>query len=268
MRRSGRDGAKLGERHEQPGVRLHAGLPRRAPGRAARGMAGAGPRRVGRRAGRDHRDDPRGSGGAAGGHPALRAGRREADQGHHPVGQEQVRYPLPSSGCATPQPPGRTPHGAGLRASGTTQPQAPLRCPGGEDTPPEASEAPAREAMSWRWWRALLADRGSSAVELAVLAPALMMICMLILQFGLWFNARQTALAAAQAGAVVARQEAASKPGGWQADAESTARSYTQAVAAAQQAARADLGTTSLCTPHTIGVQVAGFPSVHLTAAP
>jgi hypothetical protein len=53
-----------------------------------------------------------------------------------------------------------------------------------------------------------------------------MMICMLILQFGLWFNARQTALAAAQAGAVVARQEAASKPGSWQADAQSTARQY------------------------------------------
>jgi Flp pilus assembly protein TadG len=79
-----------------------------------------------------------------------------------------------------------------------------------------------------RWWRAALADRGSSAVELAVLAPALMMICMLILQFGLWFNARQTALAAAQAGAVVARQEAASKPGRWQADAQSTARQYYQ----------------------------------------
>src|SRR2546421_5726384 len=52
--------------------------------------------------------------------------------------------------------------------------------------------------------RAARSDRGSSAVELAVLAPALMLICMLILQFGLWFNARQTALAAAQAGAVVA----------------------------------------------------------------
>jgi Flp pilus assembly protein TadG len=77
-----------------------------------------------------------------------------------------------------------------------------------------------------RWWHAALADRGSSAVELAVLAPALMMICMLIVQFGLWFNARQTALAAAQAGAVVARQEAASRPGRWQADAQNTARQY------------------------------------------
>jgi Flp pilus assembly protein TadG len=76
--------------------------------------------------------------------------------------------------------------------------------------------------------RAAVSDRGSSAIELAVLAPALMLICMLILQFGLWFNARQTALAAAQAGAVVARQEAASEPGHWQADAQSTARHYYQ----------------------------------------
>ena len=45
------------------------------------------------------------------------------------------------------------------------------------------------------WCRAALSDRGSSAIELAVLAPALMLICMLILQFGLWFNARPTALA-------------------------------------------------------------------------
>ena len=48
--------------------------------------------------------------------------------------------------ATTPQALGRTPHSASRRASGTTQPQAPLRCPGAEDTPPEASEAPAREA--------------------------------------------------------------------------------------------------------------------------
>jgi hypothetical protein len=57
--------------------------------------------------------------------------------------------------------------------------------------------------------QSLRSDRGSNVVELAVLAPALMMICMLILQFGLWFNARQAALASAQAGALVAREEAA-----------------------------------------------------------
>jgi Flp pilus assembly protein TadG len=68
-------------------------------------------------------------------------------------------------------------------------------------------------------------DRGSSAVELAVLAPALMMICMLILQFGLWFNARQAALASAQAGALVAREQAATNPG-WAGAAQNAAAHY------------------------------------------
>jgi Flp pilus assembly protein TadG len=68
-------------------------------------------------------------------------------------------------------------------------------------------------------------DRGSSAVELAVLAPALMMICMLILQFGLWFNARQAALSAAQAGALVAREQAAVSPG-WAGAAQQAATRY------------------------------------------
>src|SRR5216684_8224572 len=56
-----------------------------------------------------------------------------------PLPPGSPRYETPSfdSSRVTPQPPGRTPHKA---------PQAPLRCPGGEDPPPEASEAPAREA--------------------------------------------------------------------------------------------------------------------------
>ena len=73
-----------------------------------------------------------------------------------------------------------------------------------------------------RWWRA---DRGVSTVELAVLAPALLLLCMLIVQFGLWFNARQAALAAAQAGAAVARQDAATEPG-WQTVAQTAATKY------------------------------------------
>src|SRR5262249_36121461 len=55
-----------------------------------------------------------------------------------PPGWGRVAIGLLAATDVTPQPPGRTPHKA---------PQAPLRCPGGEDTPPEASEAPAREAM-------------------------------------------------------------------------------------------------------------------------
>jgi Flp pilus assembly protein TadG len=82
------------------------------------------------------------------------------------------------------------------------------------------------------WLRARLGaggDRGSSAVELAVLAPALMMLCMLIIQFGLWFNARQAALASAQAGATIARQEAATNPR-WQTAAQDAASNYYRAL--------------------------------------
>jgi hypothetical protein len=59
-----------------------------------------------------------------------------------------MRHCLSAAGIIAPQPPGRTPHSASRRAFGTTLPRAPLRCPGGEDPPPEASEAPAREAMN------------------------------------------------------------------------------------------------------------------------
>jgi Flp pilus assembly protein TadG len=69
-------------------------------------------------------------------------------------------------------------------------------------------------------------DHGSSAVELAVLAPAFLMLIMLIIQFGLWFNARQVALASAQAGARIAREEAATPTMNWRSDATSNARSY------------------------------------------
>jgi Flp pilus assembly protein TadG len=72
---------------------------------------------------------------------------------------------------------------------------------------------------------AVRSDRGTSAVELAVLAPALMMICMLILQFGLWSNARQVALAAAQAGARLAREQAATNPD-WAGAAQTAAAQY------------------------------------------
>ena len=68
-------------------------------------------------------------------------------------------------------------------------------------------------------------DRGSSVVELAVLAPGFLMIIMLIVQFGLWFNARQVALAAAQAGAQVAREDAA-MTAGWPALAEQASSNY------------------------------------------
>jgi Flp pilus assembly protein TadG len=49
------------------------------------------------------------------------------------------------------------------------------------------------------------ADRGASAVELVILAPALIFVSMLIIQFALWLDATHAALAAAQEGDRAAR---------------------------------------------------------------
>jgi Flp pilus assembly protein TadG len=118
----------------------------------------------------------------------------------------------------------------------------------------------------------LRGDRGASAVELAVLAPALMMLCMLIIQFGLWFNARQAALAAAQAGATVARQEAATNPG-WQGAAASAATRYYRALntkllgglTAVASGNRA--GSVSVTVHGPLGYSVFPFFGLHLTVS-
>jgi Flp pilus assembly protein TadG len=96
-----------------------------------------------------------------------------------------------------------------------------------------------------RWHRQA---RGSISVELAVLAPGLALLLLLV-------------AAGARVVEVQGHIDGAARDA---ARAASIARSYGQAVAAAQQAAQADLGTTSLCTPRTIGVQVAGYPAVPL----
>ncbi|MGD0559759.1 MAG: TadE/TadG family type IV pilus assembly protein [Streptosporangiaceae bacterium] len=59
-------------------------------------------------------------------------------------------------------------------------------------------------------------DRGSSAIELALLAPVLLLLTMLIIQFALWFQARQAALASAQEGARIAREFAFEDQGTWE----------------------------------------------------
>jgi Flp pilus assembly protein TadG len=87
------------------------------------------------------------------------------------------------------------------------------------------SHLPVSFGSSSRLRAVVTSDRGTSTVELAVLAPALMMISMLILQFGLWFNACQVALAAAQAGARVAREQAATNPD-WAGAARTAAAQY------------------------------------------
>jgi Flp pilus assembly protein TadG len=93
-------------------------------------------------------------------------------------------------------------------------------------------------------------QRGSISVELAVLAPGLALLLLLV-------------AAGARVVEVQGHIDGAARDA---ARAASIARSYSQAVTAAQQAAAADLGPTSLCTPGTVGAQVAGFPAVPVTA--
>lgn len=59
-----------------------------------------------------------------------------------------------------------------------------------------------------------------------MLAPAFLGVVMLIIQFGLWFDARQIALAAAQVGARVAREEYFAEPRAWSGDATAAATNY------------------------------------------
>jgi Flp pilus assembly protein TadG len=73
--------------------------------------------------------------------------------------------------------------------------------------------------------RAATGDRGASAIELAILAPILLGLIFLAVQFALWYQGRQVALAAAQDGNRIAREQA-EVSGGWQAAAESDARNY------------------------------------------
>jgi len=68
-------------------------------------------------------------------------------------------------------------------------------------------------------------DRGTSAIELAILAPMLLALIWLAIQYALYFQGRQVALAAAQIGARVAREEAATVPT-WQTDAVRQAEKY------------------------------------------
>ncbi|HEY2579552.1 MAG TPA: TadE/TadG family type IV pilus assembly protein [Streptosporangiaceae bacterium] len=77
-----------------------------------------------------------------------------------------------------------------------------------------------------RWRVELSDDRGVSAIELAILGPVLLIVITLIIQWALWFEAREVALDAAQAGAQYAREQQA----GWAENAVSHAKSFYQDV--------------------------------------
>jgi hypothetical protein len=69
-------------------------------------------------------------------------------------------------------------------------------------------------------------DRGASAIELVILAPALIFVSMLIIQFALWLDATHAALAAAQEGDRAGRAAEFSDPNGWGQTATNVALGY------------------------------------------
>jgi Flp pilus assembly protein TadG len=99
-------------------------------------------------------------------------------------------------------------------------------------------------------------DRGASAVELVILAPALIFASLLIIQFALWFDARHAALAAAKEGDLVAREQASVNPGGWAGLAQTAATRYYQGLDTSVLS-----GVTARATPaggNTVSVTVSG----------
>jgi hypothetical protein len=78
-------------------------------------------------------------------------------------------------------------------------------------------------------WRAH-GERGASAVELAMLTPLLIIIIAGTIQFAMLYHARHVALAAAQAGARVARATAADPGAPWQEPARTKTFDYLKAI--------------------------------------
>jgi Flp pilus assembly protein TadG len=98
-------------------------------------------------------------------------------------------------------------------------------------------------------------ERGASAIELAILAPALLLASLLIIQFALWFDARHAALAAAQQGDLVAREDASVNPG-WASLADIATSSYYRGL---------DTSVLSAVVPAAFAGQQPGTVSVRVT---
>jgi Flp pilus assembly protein TadG len=72
----------------------------------------------------------------------------------------------------------------------------------------------------------LRGDRGASAIELVILAPALIFVSMLVIQFALWLDATHAAQAAAQEGDRAGRAAEFNNQAGWQQTATTVALNY------------------------------------------
>ncbi|NMR19222.1 TadE/TadG family type IV pilus assembly protein [Cellulomonas fimi] len=94
-------------------------------------------------------------------------------------------------------------------------------------------------------------EAGSVSLEVAIVFPVLLAVVVAIVQFGLWFNARSLALAAAQDGVTAARTYAANPAAG-----PAAARAFLDAHGADTLTDITITGTTP--GPSQVGVEVTG----------
>jgi Flp pilus assembly protein TadG len=111
-------------------------------------------------------------------------------------------------------------------------------------------------------------DRGASTIELVILAPLLLGMIWLTVQFALWYQGRQVALAAAQLGARVASQDAGTRAD-WASQAERSAQSYYRGlgtrVLGGQIGARAQTAGVGQVRVTVTGTAVSIVPGLTLT---
>nr|WP_265737004.1 TadE/TadG family type IV pilus assembly protein [Mangrovactinospora gilvigrisea] len=95
-------------------------------------------------------------------------------------------------------------------------------------------------------------ERGASAIEFVMLTPLLVLVLFAVVQFGMYFFARQVATSAAQAGARTARAEADSNAG-WSADAVARAQ---QQISGLGSRMVVDPSVTAIRDGESVGVEV------------
>jgi Flp pilus assembly protein TadG len=107
-------------------------------------------------------------------------------------------------------------------------------------------------------------DRGASAVELAILGFIMLFASFLIITFAMWFDARHAALAAAQEGDLVAREEIEDQAltGNWMSDATTTALNFYHGLDT-----RALVGLQATAKPASIQVDGNAVPEVSVTVS-
>jgi len=112
--------------------------------------------------------------------------------------------------------------------------------------------------------RRVRGDRGEAVTETVILVPVLLLLIMLVIQFGLWYHAEHVVQAAAQEGARAARAQGATAE-----DGKARAEQFVESVGG--QSVRST-SVTAERSPDTVTVRVSGeasmlVPGLHLNVS-